>query len=93
MILRVDDEFRNNALIGRFGSPCANSITQVVKQGIVLTTFESEQDIHLALKSGARSYLLKDTPRPVLLETIRQVHRGETCIPAGSQASQLRLST
>ena len=48
---------------------------------IVLTTFESEQDIHLALKAGARSYLLKDTARPALLETIRKVHRGETYIP------------
>jgi|SRR5271155_191476 len=48
---------------------------------IVLTTFDSEQDVHLALKAGARSYLLKDTPRPVLLETIRQVHGGKTCIP------------
>ena len=48
---------------------------------IVLTTFETEQDIHLALKAGARSYLLKDTPRLVLLDTIRQVHRGQTCIP------------
>jgi two-component system, NarL family, response regulator len=49
---------------------------------IVLTTFDSEQDVHLALKAGARSYLLKDTPRPVLLETIRQVHGGKTCISA-----------
>ena len=48
---------------------------------IVLTTFDSEQDVHLALKAGARSYLLKDTPRPVLLDTIRQVHGGKTCIP------------
>jgi two-component system NarL family response regulator len=48
---------------------------------IVLTTFESEQDVHLALKSGARSYLLKDTPRSTLLDTIRQVHLGKTCIP------------
>jgi two-component system, NarL family, response regulator len=48
---------------------------------IVLTTFESEQDIHQALKAGARGYLLKDTPRPELLDAIRQVHRGETCIP------------
>ena len=47
----------------------------------VLTTFESEQDINRALKAGARSYLLKDTDRPTLLETIRQVHRGKTCIP------------
>jgi two-component system NarL family response regulator len=48
---------------------------------IVLTTFESERDIHLTLKSGARSYLLKDTPRKILLETIRKVHLGQTCIP------------
>jgi two-component system, NarL family, response regulator len=48
---------------------------------IVFTTFESEQDVHLALKAGARSYLLKDTPRPVLLDTIRRVHEGKTCIP------------
>ena len=48
---------------------------------IVLTTFESEQDVHLAVKAGARSYLLKDTPRPMLVETIRQVHRGKTCLP------------
>ena len=48
---------------------------------IILTTFDSEQDVHLALKVGARSYLLKDTPRPVLLDTIRQVHLGKTCIP------------
>ena len=34
-----------------------------------------------ALKSGARSYLIKDTPRPLLLESIRQVHRGQTSIP------------
>ncbi len=48
---------------------------------IVLTTFESEQDIHQALKAGARGYLLKDTPRPELLDAIRRVHGGETCIP------------
>ena len=48
---------------------------------IVLTTFENEQDIHQALKSGARGYLLKDTPRPELLTAIHRVHGGETCIP------------
>jgi RNA polymerase sigma factor (sigma-70 family) len=61
-------------------------ITQIQSLGlpckvVVLTTYESEQDIHLALKAGARGYLLKDTPRPMLLEAIRQVHRGETSIP------------
>ena len=54
---------------------------QLQTRVIVLTTFESEQDIHKALKAGARGYLLKDTPRPELLDAIRRVHRGETCIP------------
>jgi two-component system NarL family response regulator len=48
---------------------------------IVLTTYESEQDVHLSLKAGARGYLVKDTCRQTLLETIRQVHGGKTCIP------------
>jgi DNA-binding NarL/FixJ family response regulator len=54
---------------------------QLQTRVIVLTTFESEQDIHKALKAGARGYLLKDTPRPELLDAIRRVHCGETCIP------------
>lgn len=53
---------------------------QLPSKVIVLTTFETEQDVQSALKAGARSYLLKDTPRTILLDTIRQVHRGETCI-------------
>ena len=48
---------------------------------VVLTTFESEQDVHVSLKAGARGYLLKDACRQTLLETIRQVHDGKTCIP------------
>lgn len=54
---------------------------QLPSKVIVLTTFESEQDVHQSLKAGARSYLLKDTPRTMILETIRRVHGGETCIP------------
>jgi two-component system NarL family response regulator len=48
---------------------------------IVLTTFESEQDVHSALKAGVRGYLLKDATRALLLDTLRRVHRGETSIP------------
>ena len=63
-----------------------DAITQIQSLGlpckvVVLTTYESEQDIHLALKHGARGYLLKDTPRPMLLDAIRRVHGGETIIP------------
>jgi DNA-binding NarL/FixJ family response regulator len=44
---------------------------------VVLTTFDTENDISRAVTAGARGYLLKDAPREELLETIRQIHRGE----------------
>lgn len=49
---------------------------------IVLTTYDTDQEIQRAIKAGARAYLLKDTRREELLDCIRRVHRGETCIPA-----------
>jgi len=42
---------------------------------IVLTTSDSDADIHRALKSGAAAYILKSMPREEILETIRTVHR------------------
>jgi two-component system NarL family response regulator len=50
---------------------------------VVLTTFDTDSEIAGAIKGGAKGYLLKDAPRDVLVETIRKVHAGETCIPAG----------
>jgi DNA-binding NarL/FixJ family response regulator len=49
---------------------------------VVLTTFETDSEVSGAIKSGAKGYLLKDTPRELLVQTIRRVHAGETCIPA-----------
>jgi DNA-binding NarL/FixJ family response regulator len=49
---------------------------------IVLTTFDTDSEISDAIKGGAKGYLLKDAPRDVLVEAIRKVHAGETCIPA-----------
>jgi two-component system NarL family response regulator len=48
---------------------------------IVLTTFDTDNEIYRAIKAGARGYLLKDVPRDELLDCMRRVHRGETCIP------------
>jgi two-component system NarL family response regulator len=44
---------------------------------IVMTTFESQEDIQRAVRAGARAYLLKDCTRQTLLEAIRRVYRGE----------------
>ena len=43
---------------------------------IVLTTYDGDEDIIRALRAGAQAYLLKDTPRAELLDTIRTVHAG-----------------
>ena len=44
---------------------------------IVLTTYEGDEDIHRALQAGAQGYLLKDSVRKELLQTIREVHAGQ----------------
>src|SRR5882757_10951197 len=41
---------------------------------IVLTTFDRDEDIFRAIQSGAKSYLLKDTPEDELAAAIRAVH-------------------
>ena len=48
---------------------------------VMLTTFDTDNEISRAITAGARGYLLKDAQREELLECIRRVHGGETCIP------------
>jgi two-component system NarL family response regulator len=61
-------------------------ITQVCKQEpaakfVILTTYDTDNEIYGAIKAGAKGYLLKDERREVLLDSVRRVSRGETCIP------------
>ena len=48
---------------------------------IVLTTYDTDNEIYRAVKAGAKGYLLKDAPREDLLECIQKVNSGATCIP------------
>lgn len=48
---------------------------------IVLTTYDTDNEIYRAIKAGAKGYVLKDARREELLDCIRRVSRGETCIP------------
>jgi len=48
---------------------------------IVLTTLMATKDIYRAIQAGAKGYLLKDVPREALMDCIRRVHAGETCVP------------
>lgn len=49
---------------------------------IVLSTYDLDEDIHRALQSGAKSYLLKDMPTEDIASTIREVYAGaDTSLP------------
>jgi anti-anti-sigma factor len=45
---------------------------------IVLTTYESDEDVFRAVEAGAKGYLLKDIPRQELFDAVRAVHAGES---------------
>jgi DNA-binding NarL/FixJ family response regulator len=53
---------------------------------IILTTFDGDEDIYRAIQAGAKGYLLKDVPREGLLDCVRRVHRGDTCVPVNLAA-------
>lgn len=44
---------------------------------IVLTTFDSDENVLRALRFGASGFLLKDTPAPQIVEAIRRVAQGD----------------
>ena len=48
---------------------------------IILTTYDTDNEIYRAIKAGAKGYLLKDARREELLDCIRKVSRGGTCVP------------
>ena len=47
---------------------------------IILTTYNEDDLMYKGLQSGARGYLLKDTGRDALFNTIRAAARGETLL-------------
>ncbi len=50
---------------------------------IALTTYDGDEYVRRAFAAGMRAYLTKDVRHEELLRTIRAVHAGETCVPAG----------
>jgi len=48
---------------------------------IVLSTYDLDEDIHRAMQSGAKSYLLKDMSIEEIATTIRGVHAGAAPLP------------
>ena len=48
---------------------------------LVLTNYESEEDILGALRAGATDYLLKNTPQEEIVRAIKMVFDGKRCVP------------
>ena len=48
---------------------------------MVLTTYDSDEDIYRGLQAGAKGYLLKETKPKELLNAIRNIHSGQQYIP------------
>jgi two-component system, NarL family, response regulator YdfI len=56
---------------------------------VILTTFNEDELMLRGLQAGARGYLLKDTDRAALFDTIRAAARGETLLKPAIMAKLL----
>jgi two-component system NarL family response regulator len=60
---------------------------------ILLSACEGDENIYQGLRSGAKGYLVKDSPVAELLESVRKVHSGLTYIlPAVAAKLALRIT-
>jgi NarL family two-component system response regulator YdfI len=59
---------------------------------VILTTFNEDELMLRGLQAGARGYLLKDTDRVALFDTIRAAARGETLLKPEIMACVLTLA-
>ena len=48
---------------------------------IILTSFETDEDIYRAVQAGAQGYLVKDAPQSDMIEAIWAVHAGKRYFP------------
>jgi two-component system, NarL family, response regulator len=50
---------------------------------IIITTYDTEEDIHKALRAGVMGYLLKDALNNEIVEAIREIYRGNKYMSPG----------
>jgi two-component system NarL family response regulator len=60
---------------------------------IVLTTYDTDEEIYQGLRSGAKGYLLKDSEPEELLTAIRTVTKGQRYIPPNVAAKLVQRMT
>jgi NarL family two-component system response regulator YdfI len=86
--VRLCKELRPNVVLMDLRMPNMDGLTAIEKLRleqpeiavIILTTFNEDKLMLRGLQAGARGYLLKDTDRSTLFDTIRAAARGETLL-------------
>lgn len=85
--VRLVAELRPDVVLMDLRMPGTDGVAatcQITEQGatrvLILTTFDSDGDILRAIEAGAIGYLLKDAPRPQLVDAVRAAARGETVL-------------
>jgi two-component system, NarL family, response regulator len=51
-------------------------------RAIVLTSYETDEDVYRAVSAGAQGYLLKNTPQEEMVDAIRAVYAGKRYVPS-----------
>ena len=54
---------------------------QVTVRAIILTSFETDEDIYRSVQAGAQGYVLKGAPQADVVEAIHTVHAGRRYFP------------
>ncbi len=55
---------------------------RVIARPIILTSFETDEDIYRSVQAGAHGYLLKEAPQADVVEAIHAVYNGKRYFPA-----------
>jgi len=83
------DQLKPNLVLMDLKMPVMSGIqaTQIIKDRygtavyvLVLTTYDDDESVFDAIRSGAAGYLLKDSPREMLIQAVKQTVEGKTYI-------------